>query len=200
MVAELLKKQYAPCEPIVLSDIHWPKLNSGAVRQAFKRLSDKGVLNRYMNGVYYFPEKDKRPSVEAVISKMYLENKEEIYGYYAGYAYGRELGVTKKEDKHSIIVTNKENSRGRYRLITVRKVYLRKPYTIITKDNVEAMALLDFIREWEMYSDLSEEDTFLRVKEYLRMKKINRTVFLETAVRFPSKVSALIVKHKLVRI
>lgn len=200
MVAELLKKQYAPCEPIVLSDIHWPKLNSGALRQAFKRLSDKGILKRYMNGVYYFPEKDKRPSVEAVISKMYLQNKQEVYGYYAGYAYGRSLGVTEKEDKNSIIVTNKENSRGRYRLITVRKVYLRKPYTTITKDNVEAMALLDFIREWEMYSDLSEEDTFKRVKEYLKNKKISRTVFLEMAVHFPSKVSALIVKHKLVRL
>ena len=199
MVAELLKKQYAPCEPIVLSDIHWAKLNSGALRQAFKRLSDKGILNRYMNGVYYLPEKDKRPSVEEVISKMYLENAEQVYGYYAGFAYGRLLGVTKQEDKNSIIVTNKENSRGRFRLITVRKIYLRKPYTIITKDNVEAMALLDFIREWEMYSDLSEEDTFACIKEFLKVKKISRTVFLETAVHFPGKVSALLIKHKLVR-
>lgn len=200
MVAELLKKKYGPCEPIVLSDINWLKLNSGALRQAFKRLSDKGILHRYMNGVYYFPEKDRKPSEEEVLSKMYLTNMEEVYGYYAGYAYGKRLGVTEKEDKYSIIVTNKENSRGRFRPIAVRKVYLRKPYTTITQDNVEAMALLDFIREWEVYSDLSEEETFNRIKEYLKVKKVNRTVFLETAVHFPNKVSALIVKHKLVRI
>lgn len=199
MVVELLKKQYGPCEPIVLNDIKWLKLNSGALRQAFKRMSDKGILNRYMNGVYYFPEKDRKPSVDDVLSKMYLENAEKIYGYYAGYTYSKQLGLTKKEDKYSIIVTNKENSRGRLRPITGRKVYLRKPYTTITKDNVEAMALLDFIREWEVYSDFTEEDTFSRVKEYLDGKRINRTVFMETAVYFPNKVSALIVKHKLVR-
>lgn len=198
MVVEMLKKQYRPCEPIVLSDIKWLKLNSSALRQAFKRMSDKGILNRYMNGVYYFPEKDKKPSVEDVLSKMYLGDGKEVYGYYAGCTYGRELGVTEREDKYPILVTNKENSRGRLRPITVRKVYLRKPYANITRNNVQEMALLDFIREWEMYSDLPEEDTFSHIKKYLKKRSINKTIFLETAVHFPSKVSALIVKHKLV--
>ena len=40
MVVEMLKKQYRPCEPIVLSDMKWLKPNSGALRQAFKRMSD----------------------------------------------------------------------------------------------------------------------------------------------------------------
>lgn len=198
MVVEMLRKQYRPCEPIVLSDIKWLKLNSGALRQAFKRMSDKGILNRYMNGVYYFPEKDKKPSVEEVLSKMYLGDGEEIYGYYAGCTYGKKLGVTEREDKYPILVTNKENSRGRLRPIAVRNVYLRKPYTKITKDNVEEMELLDFIREWEMYSDLSEEETFSKIKDYFKAQNISKKVFLETAVHFPSKVSALIVKHKLV--
>ena len=43
MVAELLKKQYKPCEPIVLSDMKWLKQSPGALRQAFKRMSDKGI-------------------------------------------------------------------------------------------------------------------------------------------------------------
>lgn len=198
MVVEMLKKQYGPCEPIVLSDVKWLKLNSGALRQAFKRMSDKGILKRYMNGVYYFPEKDKKPSVEDVLFKMYLGDGKEVYGYYAGCIYAQKLGVTEREDKYPILVTNKENSRGRLRPITARKVYLRKPYTKITRDNAEGMALLDFIREWEMYSDLSEEDTFSYIKKYLEEQSINKTIFLETAVHFPSKVSALIVKHKLV--
>ena len=198
MVVEMLRKQYRPCEPIVLRDIKWLKLNSGALRQAFKRMSDKGILNRYMNGVYYFPEKDKKPSVEEVLSKMYLGDGEEIYGYYAGCTYGKKLGVTEREDKYPILVTNKENSRGRLRPIAVRNVYLRKPYTKITKDNVEEMELLDFIREWETYSDLSEVETFSKIKDYFKAQNISKKVFLETAVHFPSKVSALIVKHKLV--
>lgn len=198
MVVETLKKQYRPCEPIVLSDIKWLKLKSGALRQAFKRMSDKGIVKRYMNGVYYFPEKEKVPSIEDVLCRMYIGNREQVYGYYAGYAYGKRLGVTGKEDTFPVIVTNKENSRGRYRLIAIRKVYLKKPYTVITKDNVEVVALLDFIREWDMYSELNEEDTFSVIKNYMNKQSIDKTVFLETAVHFPSKVSAMIVKHKLV--
>lgn len=198
MVVETLKKQFRPCEPIVLSDMKWTKLNAGALRQAFKRMSDKGIVKRYMNGVYYFPDKGKMPSMEDVLRKMYIENGQQIYGYYAGYAYGRKLGVTQREDEYPILVTQKENSRGRFRKLPGRKVYLRKPYVDITKDNEEAAALLDFIREWDIYSDLNEEDTFLQIKKYMKKQGIDKTIFLETAVYFPSKVSAYIVKHKLV--
>lgn len=198
MVVEMLKKQYRPCEPIVLSDMKWLKLNSGALRQAFKRMSDKGIVKRYMNGVYYFPDKGKMPSVEDVLSGMYIGNRKKTFGYYAGCAFGRCLGVTDRVDEYPIIVTNKENSRGRYRTVAVRKVYLRKPYTDITKDNVEIVAVLDFMREWELYSDLGEEDTFLAVKDYLKKHGIHKNELLDVAVYFPSRVSAMLVKHKLV--
>ena len=59
MVVEVLKKQYRPCEPIVLSDMKWLKQSPGALRQAFKRMSDQGIVKRYMNGVYYFPDKGR---------------------------------------------------------------------------------------------------------------------------------------------
>ncbi len=198
MVVEMLKKQYRPCEPIVLSDMKWLKLNPGALRQAFKRMSDKGIVKRYMNGVYYFPDKGKMPSIEDVLSGMYIGNRKKTFGYYAGCAFGRRLGVTKRVDNHPIIVTNKENSRGRYRTVAVRKVYLRKPYTDITKDNVEIVAVLDFIREWDMYSDLGEEETFSYVRDFLKKQGIHKKELLDVAVYFPSRVSAMLVKHKLV--
>lgn len=198
MVVEMLKKRYRPCEPIVLSDMKWLKLNSGALRQAFKRLSDKGIVKRYMNGVYYFPEKGKKPSIEDVLCRMYIGNRQQIYGYYAGCAYGRRIGVTEREDAYPIIVTNKENSRGRYRSIAIRKVYLRKPYTDITKDNVEVVALLDFIREWDEYSDLNEEETFVHIKNFLNKQEMSKSILVETAVYYPNKVSAMLVKHKLI--
>lgn len=198
MVVESLRKQYKPCEPIVLSDIKWLKLNSGALRQAFKRMADKGVVKRYMNGVYYFPDKGKIPAIEDVISGMYIGNRRKTFGYYGGYAFGRVLGVTEREDECPIIVTNKEMSRGRYRKIVSKIIYLKKPYTDITQDNVDLMAVLDFMREWDVYSDLGEEDTFTHIKEYLIEHNINKGTLLELAVYFPSKVSAMLVKHKLV--
>lgn len=199
MVVDALKKRFGPCEPIVLSDMKWMKQNSGALRQAFKRMSDKGIVKRYMNGVYYFPDKGRTPSVETVLCRMYVEGDETVYGYYAGYAFGRRLKVTRKKDECPIIVTNKENSRGRYRVVADEKVYLRKPYTDITKDNVETVALLDFIREWELYSDLNEEDTFLRIKKYIKKHCINQEFMMELAVFFPHKVSTMILKYKLMQ-
>ncbi len=198
MVVEMLKKQFRPCEPIVLSDIKWLKLNPGALRQAFKRMSDKGVINRYMNGVYYFPDKGRIPTVEDVLARMYVSNGKNIYGYFAGYAFGKHLGVTDRSDECPIIVTDKETSRGRFRAVAKDRVYLRKPYTNITGDNVDYVALLDFIREWEMYSDLEEEETFSKIKDYIQIKKIDRELLMELAVAFPGKVSAMLVKHRLV--
>ncbi len=198
MVVEALKKQYRPCEPIVLSDMKWLKLSPGALRQAFKRMSDKGIVKRYMNGVYYFPDKGRMPSIEDVVTGMYIGNRKKTFGYYGGFAYARALDVTKREDECSVIVTNKENSRGRYRTIAVRKVYLRKPYIMITKDNADTVAVLDFIREWDMYSDLNEADTFTKIKDYMKKQGISKKELLDVAVYFPSKVSAMLVKHKLV--
>lgn len=199
MVVDVLKKRFRPCEPIVLNDMKWMKLSSGALRQAFKRLSDKGIVKRYMNGVYYFPDKNKTPSEEDVLNRMYVENREEIYGYYAGCTFGRRLKVTEREDECPVIVTNKENSRGRYREISGGKVYLRKPYTIVTKDNVEILALLDFIREWDMYSELDETDTFTRIRNYIKKQCIDREKMMEQAVCFPHKVSTMILKHRLLK-
>lgn len=198
MVVEMLKKQYRPCEPIVLSDMKWLKQSPGALRQAFKRMSDKGIVKRYMNGVYYFPDKGKMPTVDEVVKGLYIGNRKKTFGYYAGFVLGRQLEVTEREDKYPLIITNKENSRGRYRTIANKKVYLRKPYIQITRDNVKAVAVLDFIREWEMYSDLEESDTFVKVREYLKKQNISKKELLDVAVYFPSKVSAVLVKHKLV--
>ena len=198
MVIEMLKKQYRPCEPIVLSDMKWLKQSPGALRQAFKRMSDKGIVKRYMNGVYYFPDKGKIPTVDEVVKGLYIGNRKNTFGYYAGCILGKLLEVTAREDEYPIIITNKENSRGRYRTIANRKVYLRKPYIQITSDNVETVAILDFIREWESYSDLGESDTFNKVREYLKRQNISKKELLDVAVYFPSKVSAILVKHKLV--
>ena len=198
MVAELLRKQYKPCEPIVLSDMKWLKQSPGAIRQAFKRMSDQGIVKRYMNGVYYFPDRGRIPSVDDVVKGMYIGNRKKTFGYYGGFFLGRQLEVTNKEDTYPIIVTNKENSRGRYRTVASKKVYLRKSYIPITKDNVGIVAILDFIREWEEYSELEEMDTFKKVKEYLKEQRISKDELLNVAVYFPSKVSAMLVKHKLV--
>ena len=84
-------------------------------------------------------------------------------------------------------------------MVADEKVYLRKPYTDITKDNVETVALLDFIREWELYSDLNEEDTFLRIKKYIKKHCINQEFMMELAVFFPHKVSTMILKYKLMQ-
>lgn len=197
VVVEMLKKRYGPCEPIVLSDIKWMKLSSGALRQMFKRMSDKGILQRYMNGVYYFPENGKKMMAEAVIEGMYIANRKERYGYFAGFSYGRRIGVTDREDEYPIIVTNKETSRGRFRMVSKKRVYLKKPYAYITKGNVEEMALLDFIREWDAYSDLNEEDTFSHIKSFMKEKNIDKRIFIEAAAWYPNRVSALLLKHKL---
>lgn len=198
MVVEALKKKYRPCEPIVLSDMKWLKLSPGALRQAFKRMSDKGIVKRYMNGVYYFPDKGRIPAIEDVIARMYIGNGKKTYGYYGGYAFARMLDVTEREDEYPVIVTNKETSRGRYRTVAVRKVYLKKPYITITKDNADIVAVLDFIREWDGYSDLNETDTFTKIKEYMKKQNIGKKELLDAAVYFPSKVSAMLVRHKMV--
>lgn len=198
MVVEALKKQYRPCEPIVLSDMKWLQLSPGALRQAFKRMSDKGIVKRYMNGVYYFPDKGKMPSIEDVITGMYIGNGKKMFGYYGGWAFAKRLGVTQREDEYPVVVTNKETSRGRYRTVAIRKIYLRKPYITITKDNADIAAVLDFIREWDVYSELNETDTFTKIREYLKRQNISKKGLLDVAVYFPSKVSAMLVKHRLV--
>ncbi len=198
MVVDMLKKRFAPCEPIVLNDMKWLHMSSGALRQMFKRMSDKGILNRYMNGVYYFPAKDKKMLAETVINRMYITNGKEFYGFVTGLAYARQIGVVQVEDEFPVIVTNKENSRGRFRSVPGQKVYLRKPYAKITAENVKEMALLEFIKDWELYSQMSEEETFEKVTEFVEKENIDRKKLLEVVNCYPTRVAALLIKHKMV--
>ena len=71
-------------------------------------------------------------------------------------------------------------------------------FGFITKENVAVVEVLDFIREWDVYSDLSEADTFEKVKDYIKKQGITKKDLLDAAVYFPGKVSLLLVKYKMV--
>lgn len=140
MLKEYLEKTYGYNEPILISEIKLESLNDNALRQYFKRMVKSGDLIRFDTGVYYL-SKDSRllekPYLDPikVITRKYIENGTETYGYFSGAYFSNQLGLTTQMPAVIEVVTDKEATKGRTVTVGRQNVRLRRPAMQITKEN-----------------------------------------------------------------
>ena len=106
------------------------------------------LIQNYKKGIYYKPKTTvfgKTPlNPMEVTRKMYLNNGNEIIGYETGPSLLQKIGLTTQLPKYRYIATNKYNHNG-HRVIEDMKVIIRKPNTLVNKDNIFYLQLIDAI-------------------------------------------------------
>ena len=178
MLYELLVQNYKAGEPIFISDIKSKEMTDASIRQQFKNLADNGKLIRYENGIYYIPKKSRLkgsggPASDTVAYYKYISRGSRVEGYYSGYTFANQIGVSSQVPRKVEIVSNNIAAKRR-EVSNGKKIYIvRRSGVFITNENFKTLQLLDFLKNMNNFT--SENDNIAeRLAEYVKYSKIKR--------------------------
>lgn len=203
-VYEYILNTFLPDEPILIEDIEnlFPDRSRPWIDKTIKTMVDEKMLKRFSTGIYYIPRKtifgDSILSTNKVISKKYLSNNDEVYGYVTGMSLLNSLGLTTQVPNSISIVTNNEASRGRRITVGKQNLYLIKAPTKITKENCAVLQLLEAIKLIDL-NDLDEIENNNLIN-YIKSNSITLKDISQYCNFFPDFVSKKILGGNLIEI
>ena len=179
MLKEYLEKNYGYNEPIFLNEVRLEGLSDNALRQYFKQMLGAGDLARFDTGIYYLPKvprllKKSYLDPMKVIIRKYIQSTTETYGYFAGATFANQIGLTTQMPATLEIVTSKESTKGRTVTVGSQAVRLKRPATTITSENAGLLQFLDAVSQAEKYSELSDSDTGILLKNYAKQQNYSK--------------------------
>lgn len=183
---------YSPGEPIIASDIEIG-LSEVNRRKQFKILADSGKLKRFDNGVYYIPKKSKLGGEvcippDVVVEKKYVYRNNKILGYYSGYTFANQIGVSTQVPYIQEIVTNEMGNPIKKLSLGGRTFVIRKSRTQVTEENVKVLQFLDLLKDIEMYAELKGEEIKECLTNYICNNQITKEMVDIYLPLFPDKI------------
>ena len=177
-----LISKYKPGEPILLKDLKYEKTSNDVIRQQLKKLTDKGNINRFDDGVYYFGDDIL---IDHVIESKYIKKNDEIYGYYSGRNLAIDLGIIDEEPKREIITNNFKAIVRKLKIgdetITVRHSDLK-----IDSKNCYVLRLLDMFKRVS-FDEYVNNETRYKLKKYIEKYYIKKSDIDQYIKYFPKK-------------
>ncbi len=192
MLYEYLEENYRPNEPIFVADVDLPVTDVN-LRRMFKLLCDSGKIRRFDKGVYYIPKQSRLKGgvplgTDTVVRAKYISRKGKIDGYYSGYTFANQLGITTQVPYVVEIVSNHASARFREVDIKGRRIVLRKPRILITDQNYRVLQLLDLLSNVTQYADENITDASDCVKAYIRNEGISRDEVDRYIGNYPERI------------
>lgn len=192
MLYDYLIENYKAYEPIFTSHIDLG-IPGNSLRPKLKGLVDAGKLCRYDAGIYYLPGKSKLKglvpiSASTVARCKYLSQRGKVRGYYAGFTFANQMGLSLQVPYVQEIVSNEASAKVREIEIKGQKFLLRKPRTVITEENYRVLQFLDFLVDFDKYMDGSVEDIPARLVQIIKDENITKKVIDAYISLHPTKV------------
>ena len=185
-----LLNTYGYNEPFFTQEISFKEYSQPWIYKELNRLCEEGKLIRYDKGVYYIP-KDTPLGKSAldprkIITKKYIQNGEEVVGYYSGNTLLNLLNLSTQMPNTVEIYTNNEKSKIREVRVGKQRVALRRARTPITKENSAVLQFLELMN----FADAAflNEEKKEKISAFIKKNKINRAKVAEYAPVFPDKV------------
>lgn len=201
MLLEYLMENYKVNEPIFLSDIDLPVTDTN-LRQMFKVLCDRGEIMRYDTGIYYLAGNSRLKggvslSASEVARYKYISRNGKVQGYYSGYTFANQLGITTQVPFTIEIVSNQASAKCREVSIKNQKVMLRRPRTEITKENCDILQLLDLLKDLEKYVDDDMDQATRRIIKYVKEMGIKQAEVDQYISLYPDRIYKKIYEMRL---
>lgn len=197
---EALYEQYGTNEPILLSEISFEDYSRPWIMKQLQTLCEDGRLCKYEKGVYYIPTETvfgkSILSPRKVIEKKYINDCNQIMGYYSGIIFQNQLKITTQMPNVIEIYTNNEKSKVREVTIGNQKVILRRARTEINSENASVLSFL------ELMNDISPASLDERkrkcIAKYIYANNITRKDILDYANVFPDKVMRNLIESEMI--
>lgn len=192
MLYEYLLANYKANEPIFVSDIDLP-VSDVNLRQMFKTICDAGKIKRFDIGIYYIPKasvlKGGVPlAADEVAVAKYIIRKGKVDGFYSGYTFANQLGISTQVPYIKEIVSNNASTRVKEVNVRNKKIILRRARTEITNENYVVLQLLELLKDLEQYYDISFENVCERLKKYVKTENIKKADVDKYIGDFPDKI------------
>lgn len=191
MLLDYLKSHFGPGKPIFTSDAESLGLSEGNLRQQFKKLVDAGELSRFEPGVYFLPDKNHEYypiSTNMVAEYKYITNGEDVYGYFSGYTFANQLGICLQVPYKEEIVSNNATAIVREVKVGGIPFVVRRSKIPVTRENRNALQLLDLLKDVEEYTDYEcEEEAPDLIRRHIIRNKIRRADIDKYIENFPLK-------------
>ena len=201
MLLEYIKNKYKENEPIFLSDIDLPVSDTN-LRQMFKVLCDSGQIERYEHGIYYLKGTSRLKggsslSADEVARYKYISRNNQVNGYYSGYVFANQLGLTTQVPYKIEIVSNQASAKCREVSVKNQKIVLRRPRTEITKDNSNILQLLDLLKDFDQYVDDDNYYATDRLVAYIKKLGLRRAEVDKYIIYYPERIYKTIYEKRL---
>ena len=202
MLSEYIENNYKAGEPIFEADVQIEGMSDNNLRQSFKVLCDSGKIKRYDKGIYYIPKESRLKgnqtlSASRVISSRYITRHGQISGYYSGYVFANQIGLTSQVPFSIEIVTNYASRNYREVEYSGQKVILRKPKAEVTDRNWKILQLLDLLKDADKYADTETAGVAGRVRKYVRDNDISKADVDELIQLYPDRIYRIIYEMEL---
>ena len=151
------------------------------------------IICRYEAGVYYLPGKMKLKgltpiSASAVARSRYVNRRGKVRGYYSGYTFANQIGLSLQVPYVQEIVTNEASAKVREIDIKGQKFIIRKPKAEVTEENVYTLQFLDFLSDIDKYLDGSSENILDKLEKLIKDEKITKELIDTYISLYPMKV------------
>ncbi len=174
------------------SDFNMDVDNSDALIKLLNRLVKSGQIKRLSKGRFYKPKEtafgELKPDMYQVVKDL-LESDNKPIGYLTGFSVFNKFGLTTQVANTIQIGVNDEKkaiTRGMYKIKFVKQA------NRITKENIQALQLLDCIKYIKDIPDTSEEKACLRFKSIIQELNTDQLILLQKLVLlYPASTRAL---------
>lgn len=193
MLFEYLKETYGENEPIFVADIEYNGMSDNYIRQQVKKMTDAGLLKRYDTGIYFIPKKSifksgTQLSLNRIIERKYLQDKNERCGYVSGVAFANQLGITTQVSMICEVVTNKATNDRREITLANSRVIVRRPRTPVNEQNYRILQFLDLMKDVDYFAEVTGEELQECLCAYLEANSIRFADLQKYLGYYPDKI------------
>lgn len=192
MLYGYLIENFKPYEPIFTADIDIDMVGN-SLRPKLKELCDSGKLCRYEAGIYYLPGKMKLKgltpiSASVVARSKFINRRGKVRGYYSGYTFANQIGLSLQVPYVQEIVTNEASAKVREIDIKGQKFIIRKPKAEVTEENVYTLQFLDFLSDIDKYLDGSSDNILDKLEKLIKDENITKELIDKYISLYPTRV------------
>ena len=196
---DCLLAKYGLENPIIESEIQIDNYKKNAIRQFLYLLEKEQKIVRYSSGIYYIPRDTlfgkSKISFEKVIERKYIENENEIYGFYTGVYFKNLMGFTSQMINTPEIVSNKEPSKKRTIELNGRNAIVRKSVIEVTNENVKILQFFDLFKYLGFEEVLTYKD---KLVEYIKENQLTRTMVEDYLTLYSKQVISSLIRSGLI--
>lgn len=201
---ERLKNKFGVNQPIFTNEIleEMSEYSRPRIFQLLKKAEQEQTLIKFDKGIYYIPTRTRYGksliSVEQVVRKKYISDKDDIFGIYGGLQMQQNFMLTNQVPTAIEIVTNNETMWVRETKLKNRSILLRKSRLPITRKNVDVYTFLELFSNIDMKKYLSDRSVQREVISFVRDKEIKGKDVYALVGAFPAKTTKNIMESGII--